>query len=186
MNLLGKLFIVLIFIGSIMLASFSVVLYATHRNWKQHADVVTAELNKKKDDLTKLQAIKAEMEAALKLEIKRQADRSVALARKVDELTQDYSDARDKNADLEALLAKEVETTRAASKDMEMLRIRLDGVSEALVKAQKEWVEMSTELVKEMDKSHSLAIQVTNYQTTGTQLAKDYRDAMEVLRIFGK
>ena len=186
MNLLGKLFIVLIFIGSIMLMSFSVALYATHKNWKKQADTLTVELDKKKKELTNLQDAKAAMEAGMKLELKRQVDKSVGLARKTEELKEDYKNVQNENARLIADRELAQATTQSALAEVKALRERLDEVSETLVKAQREWVEMSTDLVKEMDKAHSLAIQLANYQSTCAQLAKDYRDAMEVLRIFGR
>ena len=35
MNLVGKIFTVLIFVMSLVFMSFAVVVYATHRNWKE-------------------------------------------------------------------------------------------------------------------------------------------------------
>ena len=186
MNLLGKLFIVLIFIGSIMLAAFSVTLYATHTNWKKQAETLTVELNQKKDDLKKMQDTKAAMETALKLEIKRQADRSIALARKVGDLERDNDEARIQLTDLEAKRTTEVAATQAALAEAEAFRTQLDETSKRLYEAQSGWLSMSTELGKKVDEAHSLAIQLDSFRSTSTQLAKDYRDAVEVLRIFNK
>ena len=185
MNLLGKLFIVLIFIGSILLAGFSVSLYATHKNWKQQSDTLTADLKKKEDELKTLRQLKTDMESALQLEISRQANAIIALTDTVDNLKEDNAEAKDDLAKLQAMHAEEVEATKTAGENVEKLRKELEGERAALVKAQSEWVAMSTDLVKKMDEAQSLAIQVTNYQSIGAQLAKDYRDAMEVLRMFG-
>ena len=38
MNLVGKIFIVLVFIMSIVFMSFSVMVYATHRDWKKESE----------------------------------------------------------------------------------------------------------------------------------------------------
>ncbi len=35
MNLVGKIFVVLIFVMSIVFAAFSIMVYATHTNWRQ-------------------------------------------------------------------------------------------------------------------------------------------------------
>ena len=185
MNLLGKLFIVLIFIGSIMLAAFSVTLYATHTNWKKQTETLTVELNQKKDELKKLQDAKAGMETALKLEIKRQADRSVALARKAGDLERDNDEARIQLADLEAKRTTEVAATHAALAEAEAFRTQFDETNKKLHLAQSEWVSMSTDLVKKVDEAHSLAIQLAHFQSICAQLNEDYRNAMEVLRKFG-
>ena len=185
MNLLGKLFIVLIFIGSIMLAAFSVTLYATHTNWKKQAETLTVGLNQEKDKLKKLQDAKAAMETALKLEIKRQADRSVALAKKAGDLERDNDEARIQLSELEAKRTTEVAATQAALAEAEAFRIQLDEAIKKLYVAQSEWVSMSTDLVKKVDEAHSLAIQLERFRSRSAQLAKDYRDAVEVLRKFG-
>ena len=38
MNLVGKIFTVLIFVMSLVFASFAVAVYATHKNWKERVD----------------------------------------------------------------------------------------------------------------------------------------------------
>ena len=185
MNLLGKLFIVLIFIGSIMLAAFSVTLYATHTNWKMQTETLAAELEQKKKELKGLQDSKAAMETALKLEIKRQADRSVSLARKSVELERDNDEARTRLSELEAKRTTEVAATQAALAEAEAFRIQLDETTKKLHEAQSDWFSMSTELVKKIDEAHALAILLTDFQSKCAQLARDYRDAMEVLRTHG-
>ena len=185
MNLLGRLFIVLIFIGSIMLASFSVVLFATHTNWKIHAAKKEDELNKKTKEFTELQKQKEAMESALKLEIQRQADRGIALTEAVRQLDKNYKESQNEIADLQENLLKQTLAVQSAHETAERLRIRLDGANKALTDSQNDWVDMSTQLIKKTDEAHSLALQVTTYQSVSAQLAKDHADAIEVLRKHG-
>jgi len=185
MNLLGRLFIVLIFVGSIMLMSWSVVLFATHTNWRAQATKLDADLKQKTQDLAALQKEMADMKTALDLEIKNQANRSVGLADRVRQLTQDNDTARADLATKEVQLKEQTALADAAVKETEQLRIRLDETSKALFLAQSEWADMATKLARKMDEAHSLAIQVADYQSVGAQLAKDYRDAVEVLRSQG-
>ena len=185
MNLLGRLLIVLIFVGSIMLMSFSVVLYATHTNWRERAAKLEQDLKKKTTELSDLQKLKDAMETALQLEIKKQADRGVALSEKVRQLTGDCEEAKTEIADLKQELDNAVAAVRASHETTERLRMRLDGTSGSLHDAQKDWVDMSTQLAKKIDEAHSLALQVTTYQSVCAQLAKDYGDAVEVLRKHG-
>jgi hypothetical protein len=46
-------------------------------------------------------------------------------------------------------------------------------------------VDKSTELSIKIDEAHSLALQLATYQSMCAQLAKDYADAMEVIRKHG-
>ena len=185
MNLLGRLFIVLIFIGSVMFMAMSVVLYATHTNWREHATKLDQDLRQRTQDLAELQRQKEAMESALRLEIASQANRNVALATRIRQLSQDNEEAREGLADLRKQLDEQVATVASVSNETEWLRVRLDEESAKLIVSQSEWVAMSTELLKKMDEAHGLAIQVANYQTVSSQLAKDYRDAVEVLRRLG-
>jgi len=183
MNLLGRLLIVLIFIGSIMLASFSVVLNVTHTNWKKRAEVAEQNLKAKTEELTRLQTTKDSLETALRLEIRRHVSRVVALEEETAQLKLDNQEAKSAVAALDQELEKHKADVRDAHATAETLRARLDAASKALFDSQRDWVEMSTELSKTMDEANGLAIQLANYQSTTAQLAKDYRDAVEVLRL---
>jgi outer membrane murein-binding lipoprotein Lpp len=185
MNLLGRLFIVLIFIGSVMFMSLSVVLYATHTNWREQAVKLDGDLKKKTQDLAELQRAKDAMETALRLEIRIQANRNVTLKTTVDQLAQDNEDAKAELADLKGELTAQVAAVKAAHETTERLRVRLDETSKKLLVAQSDWMDMSTQLVSKIDEAHGLATQLANYQSASSLLAKDYRDAMEVLRING-
>jgi len=185
MNLLGRLLIVLIFVGSIMLASFSVVLYATHTNWRERAEKLQQDLQKREKDFNDLRKQRDDMEAALKLEMKRQADRVTALTTSVRQLAQENDEAKVNLAKLEQERSVAVAESQTSHETAERLRIRLDGVSKALLDSQNDWVSMSTELVKMTDEAHGLAIQLANYQSVAAQLAQDYQGAMEVLRKHG-
>jgi hypothetical protein len=100
-------------------------------------------------------------------------------------LTQENEAAEAELAELKLESEKQVAVVQASLEEMTRLRARLDSASKALLESQNEWVNMSTELIKKMDEANSLAVQVTSYQTMAAQLAKDYQNAMEVLRIHG-
>lgn len=185
MNLLGRLFIVLIFIGSVMLMSWSVVLYATHTNWRDHVTKLDADLKKKTQEYAELQTQKNALESAFKSEIDNQVRLNVALKERIDLLVQENRDAQDTLVGLKTQLDDQIAVVGRVSEETQQLRSRLEKANESLLAAQYDWVTMSTELVRKMDEAHSLAIQVVNYQSVGAQLAKDYRDAVDVLRSLG-
>ena len=185
MNLLGRLFIVLIFIGSIGLASFSVVVYATHTNWREKTNMLEQNLKEKTQELSNLQKLKADMESALTIETNRQAERIKALQLDIRQKTQDIQDSEVKLSELKQELRVAVAAVQASHETAQTLRERLDGLSKAVHEAQNQWAEMYTDLIKEMDKSHGLSIQVANYQETAAKLADDYRKIMEVVRMHG-
>jgi hypothetical protein len=54
MNFLGKVFIVLVLVLSIVFMSFAIVVYTTHRNWRQLAEQQGAKLQELNQEITRL------------------------------------------------------------------------------------------------------------------------------------
>ena len=185
MNLLGKLFIVLIFIGSIILASFSVVLYSTHKNWREMAVKLQDQLKVKTDELATSQKSRSDLEMALNLEIRSQVARNATLSERAAFLEQDNDVKNSELAGLREDLAQQVAAVERAGDMARALRSQLEGTSKELLDAQRDWAERTTELTKKTEEAHSLAALLSSYQTTSAQLAQDYRDVVEVLRIHG-
>ncbi|MDR0521958.1 MAG: hypothetical protein LBH00_08935 [Planctomycetaceae bacterium] len=179
---LGRLLIVLVFIVSIVFMSFAVVLYATHENWKKKADALTVELQSKEKQLKDLEKAKSALETALKLENEVLTAHRNALNTKTESLLKENTELVAENAELQKNLQNEVAATAAAHETLGRLRDRLDGASAALFKAQQQWSAMASELVQTIDQVHSYALQVTTYQSVSAQLAKDYRNVVEVLK----
>jgi hypothetical protein len=102
MNWLGKVFVVLIFIMSIMFMTLSMAVYATHKNWKAVADGLQTQLQQAQAEKGQLvtahnrrvEELSAEKDAALqqvsKLETERVslADRNVQIQAELDNLRQ--------------------------------------------------------------------------------------------------
>ena len=106
MNWLGKVFVVIILIMSVMFMGLSMAVYATHKNWKKTADDFNDKLAKAKSENTRLETehnrkvedlehekISAELQVA-KLESERAGyvDRNTQLQTEVDGLKQNQRD----------------------------------------------------------------------------------------------
>ena len=182
MNLLGRLFIVLIFIGSIMLMSWSIALYATHKNWRAESASLQEKLDAETRKYNTLRTQKNDMVSALELEIGSQALRNVALRERVDLLIQENDTARRELAELTRQRDEQTALVANLTGETQELRARLEKENAALLTAQYSWVDMSTELVKHMDQAQSLAIQNAALRAMAAQLAKDYSDMVEVAR----
>lgn len=185
MNSLVKLFIVLIFVASVMFMSMSVVVYSTHTNWREQSKKLDEQLKAKTGELAALKKSKADMETLLQNEVKAEKDRNVQLSEKIAQIDQDNQKLTADIAELEKKRTEEVEAVKVAEETTNKLRERYDAASKALLKAQNDWAEMSSELTAKIDESHSLALQLTTYQSVTSQLSKDYRDAVEVLKKHG-
>jgi hypothetical protein len=69
MNFLGKIFVVLILLTSFGLMLLSMVVYATHKNWKEEADTVQQELSKARTENDREQSRYHSVESRLTAEL---------------------------------------------------------------------------------------------------------------------
>ena len=110
MNLLGKIFVVLIVVMSLVFMTLALAVYATHKNWKDivegpnglqaQLDTAQTELDQTKTDYNRLESqLKGEVESAQqqvrKLEAERVAlvDRNAAVQTELDQLKAERRDA---------------------------------------------------------------------------------------------
>jgi len=103
MNFLGKVFIVLVFVLSIIFMSFAIVVYSTHKNWRELATAQSAKLTDAKAEMERLKsqhdrqveqleaARIAEEQQAAKLETERAmlAQNNAEIQKSLDELRQE-------------------------------------------------------------------------------------------------
>lgn len=106
MNLLGKSLIVLIFVMSIFFMAVSVMVFATHENWKAKKTAVDTELQDVKNDNSRLQTEREELEKLLALE---RASRTQAIAA----LESEYQQKTQALAETTQLLQKTEDDKRA-------------------------------------------------------------------------
>jgi chemotaxis protein histidine kinase CheA len=114
MNLVGKIFIVLILVMALLWMGFSVAVYATHRNWKEVVENPEATAGKP---------------LGLKLQVDRQKERNEELKAQVTKLTNEL--AAEKAAKRQSL--QKLETEKA---DLERQRDQREARLTALVKSE--------------------------------------------------
>jgi len=134
MNLLGRILVVALFLLSVVFMTLAIVVYSTHRNWKQQADAAQQQVQEERARLDRLQtqsnalesSLRAERDAALqqvrKLETEalRLAETNTQIQRRLDELSQDQR---------QAVAAVETTTTSANQLADEVGQLR-DSISE--------------------------------------------------------
>ena len=110
MNLVGKIFTVLILIMSILFMGFAMMVYATHRNWKELA-------TQKQSDLTTLRSTNDELSDKIEQQknalAHERAARRMALARLDSQVQEKQQQFEAKNQQYNELLAKERAATDA-------------------------------------------------------------------------
>lgn len=137
MNLLGKIFTVLILVVSLFVMIVAMMVYATHRNWRDAYDILddrlqaaTTQLNDAQADYTRVNSqLRAETEAAqqdvskLESELQQRTAENNRLQQEADQLEQEVSQSR-------ALVAATEENNRVLTQQVAQLRQeRLEAIT---------------------------------------------------------
>ena len=140
MNLVGKIFVVLIFVMSLVFMSFAIAVYATHRNWRDvvlrpPAEVKTGEqvglkhqLTQKETQLTELQSVRQRLETELANEKASRARAVALLEQEKNNLTQNLDRLVQQEAFLKQSEAEAVTAMKATQVTLEKLRNEIEGL----------------------------------------------------------
>jgi hypothetical protein len=189
MNLVGKIFIVLILVTSIFFMAIAMAVYATHKNWR---DVVVA------PDvglLAKLDKAKAENKALTDeaANLKQQFDaekaaKTQALAKLESELEVARGELKNldaKQADLEKAKREAVAAMNATQENATGYRKEVEGQRTAVEEARKDRDAHFKEVVRLTDELNQAANEKELLRKRTEELAKDVAKADQVLRKFG-
>lgn len=184
MNLLGKVFIVLIFVMSLFFMTCVIAVYATHTNWKEAATKAKKDLDGKeainkalKSQLDKAQGDVTAAENAKRAALSQLEQECDGLKRERDRLEREYADLQKDQR--EAVGAMEASQTSLATlrKEVESLRAKIDT-------AQTERRTAIERVVKTTDELHQAQNDLTVLKSRNLQLGQQMADATQVLRKF--
>jgi len=159
MNALGKLFVVLIFVMSIIFMSFAMMVYATHRNWyaivlnqepgqPKGLKIQVQELKQQNQDLTnRLESLRQEVEQ--QIAAKTQALAKLETERQV--LQQERDERQRQLTDLVQNERQAVAAMDAAHKTLKSLRDEVDRIRTNYSEVQQQKDESFKELVRLTD-----------------------------------
>ncbi len=197
MNLVGKIFTVLIFVMSLVFMSFAVVVYATHRNWKEVVERPEDEVGPGKplglEHLVKnLQTRKQELEdEKTELEGEVEAERK-ARDQAVAKLESKYDQLKDLHDELEEAYAKLVQERRDAQSALNSIQIvlghlrkEIDTLRVNTAEAEKDRDGHFQQVLKLTDELHQLINEKERLVARQNTLAADLAQAEAVLRHYG-
>ncbi len=191
MNLVGKIFIVLILVMSITFMGIAVAVYATHTNWravvegdgtnrglKAELEDARVETQRLTDELTKTQEQLASEQNAKRAQLAKAEGEYETLSQERNQLDQQLAVKTQQVRDLTA-------ATDAAHQTLAKLRTEVDGLRTSIRQAQKERDDSFAEVAEKTDQAHELANQLDVLKKQSVKLAEDVSKAMAVLRQFG-
>lgn len=197
MNFIGKIFVVLIFVMSLVFMSFAVAVYATHQNWKKVVDRPQGEVNANaplglkfqldaaRAALAKAEEARAKVEAEITKEklATRQAQAKLEterdeLAKQRDQLTKERDELAVKDKAAVAALDSAQQNLAKLTKEVDTLRGEIRVAQTARDKH-------FDQVVKLTDQAHQAQGELKRLEERRVQLAGDIAAQQKVLAAHG-
>ena len=181
MNLVGKIFVGVIALMSVVCLTLSVVSYASHHNWKEKS----IELSKQLDDAKKQQQLllsqKSDLESRISSEKQSYLASVEALTTKVNSLEQDNQLLHQKNDELQAESDNRLAIIETNNTQIGDLRQQLSVASDDLANAQQLRATYLQDLARTMEKLHELSATNGDLSEKNADLVQLYDEALTVL-----
>jgi hypothetical protein len=185
MTLLGKIFTVLIFIMSVLFMGFSVMVSATHKNWKE---MVVGETGMKQqvDDLENInRQLRKDLEASEnKLAVEQAARRHAlsSLSTKLEKSKQDLSEKEAELRNLQSVESQRAEALKLAEQNVKDLRDEVAQLRADILQVRDERDKQFAQVVQLTDKLHAAEGVQKNLNDRNKQLVDDlirYKTVMD-------
>jgi predicted nucleic acid-binding Zn-ribbon protein len=182
MNWLGKVFVVLIFIMSLMFMTLSMAVYATHKNWKTVADGLNTQLQA-------AEAEKASLTTAHNRRVEELAAEKDAALQQVSKLASEEQSLSDRNvqiqAELDGLRQKEREQVAAVASTQALNQSLTTEVNDLRGRVRTEQQARDTAFAATLEateNAHQMRNELDTAVETNRQLLKDVAGKTHVLR----
>ena len=195
MNLVGKIFTVLIVVMSLVFMSLSVIVYATHKNWRDVVENPTKTADKDLGLKFQLEAAQNERKQLEDEKNKIQEDlnnekntRRQALAKLETEIQQLSDDKKQLTAEAEKHVAGERQAVAALQVTQDVakgIRDKVDSLRKDAEDARTERDAMMKKFVQQTDELHQAVNELKRLKDRGTELSESLAKARQVLRMNG-
>jgi hypothetical protein len=181
MNFIGKIFVVLIFVMSLVFMSFAVAVYGTHQNWKAEADKQKTLVLSASNAFDK--AVKER--DAFEVELKKERDaRAQALAKLETERDALIKQRDETVKERDGLMVKDREAVaalKAQQENLDRLTAEVGGLRGEIREAQSDRDKQFRRAVELTDQIHQAQGEVNRLEERGLQLAAQLASAKLVL-----
>ena len=185
MNLVGKIFVGVIALMSVVCLTVSAVSYASHHSWKEKSAELTKQLNDAKQTQQTLTSQKSELESKIQSEAQIYTAAMEALKTKADALEKANDELKQKNEELQADLDQRLAVIDSNNSHIDDLRQQLSAASIDLATAQNLRANYLQDLARTMEKLHELSAKFGDLEEKNTDLVASYDEALTVLNKYG-
>ena len=188
MNLVGKIFVVLILVMSLVFMAFAVAVYTTHRNWRDAVlnpeNGYQARLKKATDENKELTTLRDSLQTTLEKEKKNRRDAVAKVENELEELKKQRDLDQKKLDGLTKSEREAVATMQALQAAEGNLRKETEVIRDQARKAQQDRDEAMKRVVETTDRLQQSALDVKSVRARNKELVDDLAKFKEVLRRF--
>ena len=186
MNLVGKIFVGIIALMSVVCLTVSALSYSSHHNWKEKSADLKKQLDDAKQQQQTLTSQKTELENKLQSEIQSYTAAIESLKTHSDLLVQENADLKQTNEDLQKDLDNRLAVIDSNNTHIDDLRQQLSATSNDLASAQQLRANYLQDLARTMEKLHELSAKYGDLEerTTILQSPTTTRSQSEQIRYF--
>jgi chromosome segregation ATPase len=187
MNVVGRIFTVLIFLMSVVFATFALAVYATQTNWKLAADNdkppevenkgLVQRLEKAKKESEELQGQKKKLEEQCKVEKERQDRALAALETENLRLVKDWAEDEQKLVTLERQLDDDVLALQRQHERLVKLRAETDDLRRQIAAAKTDREAQFKRLVALTDELHNAVAERMRLEKSNAELRAELNEA---------
>lgn len=185
MNLVGKIFVGIIALLSVVCLTLSVVSYASHHNWKEESAKLAEQKKTLESEKSQLSALKTTLE-------KEKADAELAytttiaaLQSKADAMAAENQKLAADNAQLEQDLQARVDAIATNGQTINSLRQQIELTTEDLASAQQLRASYLRDLAQTMAKIYEISGLLGDVQEQNADLTQAHDDVLAVLQKHG-
>jgi myosin heavy subunit len=185
MNLIGKIFVVLIFVMSLVFMSFAVAVYGTHQNWKKKAEDLNIQLADARKNLQLREEEKAKLEENIAKEALAKREALGKLETEKAELQQQRDEMAKVRDELVAKDKTNVAALDSAQQNLKKLTAEVEGLRGEIREAQADRDKHFEQVVKLTDQIHQAQGDLKRLDERNVQLAAHVAASGKVLAAHG-
>ena len=184
MNSVGRIFIVLIFIMSLVFMSFTVAVYSTSNNWKKIADEHKSSLDKARAESNQFKQRLEELQKNVDEQLKAKGDIIADLHSQVGIFAQNQQETTQQLVALQSEINDALQAIKSTHITLADAQAQQTQLRDVFRKTQQDWNALLTDYVTKTDEAHTLTLQLNNLELVSQELVKQYADAKSVLNQF--
>ena len=185
MNAVGRIFIVLIFIMSLIFMSFTVAVYSTSNNWKEKAKVESDAKNKAVSEANALKSRLEELQKSVDEQLAAKGDVIANLRTQVVTFQNESKITENRLAQLQEAINEATQTIKKTHISLNAAQAEQTTLRAEFRKTQKDWDDLLTDFIKKTDEVQMLAMKLNTLESVSQDLVVQYANAKAVLDLFG-